>query len=102
MRAVFKEWWEDSYATKPAELKRLQMSHVTLIILKIIFFTQHSYFPCLYLVIQWYLLCASLTRTLSLSHSHSEKQPGLLSQWYHSPHCVLVSQGSFYIQCHFL
>lgn len=52
---------------------------------KYFFLTQHSYFPCLYLVIQWYLLCASLSKTLSLSHSHSEKQPGLLSQWYHFP-----------------
>lgn len=33
------------------------------------FFIQHSYFPCLYLVIQWYLLCASLARTLSPGHS---------------------------------
>lgn len=46
-----------------------------------LFFTHHSYFLCLCLVIQWYLQCASLTRTLSLGHS--EKQPGLLCQWYH-------------------
>lgn len=60
--------WEASYATKAAELRRMLMPISSLIYFKnIIYYSVQLFSLPQQEVIQWHLLCASLTRTLTLA-----------------------------------